>query len=613
MFIAVKSPFYFVLFPIFVLNLKFTTVFLLYFLIISYVLLCFSLSMLFPKAGVASSKAWIPGVNFIEWCKLIGKKPIEALWLLFPIVNIFTFTAMAVDLVRSFGKHGFGHSAAAVLYAPAIFTSIAKDDKAKYNGPILIQEGEYQAQLKEAIDLKDNLKFDKLSKNNPFKKSVVREWTESIVFAVFAASFIRMFLIEAYVIPTSSMEGSLNVGDYLFVSKAHYGIRTPMTLAMFPLIHNTIPFVGSESYLKKPSLNYHRLPAIENVEKGKPFVFNWPVGDSVYLTPTRSFFIRQVDQAAGMDPYLAKAVQDKDLRVRPIDKKDHYIKRCVATPGDTLEVRNRQIFINGVAQKNPKNIQYQYLVKSAGNAQFNQKKLSEWGISPEDVFQKEVINLDSAEYKTLKAAAPTISLKSIDGLTTGKSAYAMGNISDVNAFIKALDQNNLRANITSLNVMVLNQNQIDKLKAKDPNISLNIVPNSNVDSHFFPFNTAKFPWSMDNYGPIWMPKAGTTITLTSANIDLYTRIIGAYEGNDFKVVNGKFIINGKETNTYTFKQDYYWAMGDNRHMSEDSRMWGFVPADHIVGKPLFIWFSTREGDMKKGINWNRIFKSASAD
>ncbi len=571
--------------------------------------------MLFPKAGVAASKAWIPGVNFIEWSKLIGKKPVETLWLLFPIVNIFTFTAMAVDLVRSFGKHNFGHSAAAVIYAPAIFASIAKDEKAKYTGPILMQEKEYQAQLIEAAKLKNNIKFDQLSKNNPYKKSILREWTESIVFAVFAAAFIRMFLIEAYVIPTSSMEGSLNVGDYLFVSKAHYGIRTPMTVAMLPLVHNTIPFINTESYLKKPSLGYHRLPGLEKVEKGKPFVFNWPVGDSVYLTPSRSYFVHQVSQAMTGDPYLAKAVQDKDLRVRPIDKKDHYIKRCVATPGDTLEVRNRQIYINGVAQTNPKNVQFQYIVKPTGNGQFNQKKLSEWGISPEDMLSMEVINLDSAEYKKLMVAAPSVSLKLVDHNASGssKKPYKMGNITDVNAFIKALDDTQLRSNIASMNVMVLNQAQIDRLKSKDAGMTLSVVPNTTSDSHFFPFNAEKFPWSMDNYGPIWMPKAGVTINIDANNIDLYKRIIGPYEGNVLNMKDGKIYINGKVATQYTFKLNYYWAMGDNRHMSEDSRMWGFVPEDHIVGKPLFIWFSTREGSMKKGINWDRIFKSASVD
>ena len=359
--------------------------FLLYYLIIFYVLLSISLYFLFPKAGVEAKKGLIPGVNFYEWAKLIGKKPITALWLLFPIVNIFTFCAMAVDLVRSFGKNEFKHSAAAVLFAPGIFYKIAKDDS-KYEGPILTKEENYQKELIEAKKGNDSYKLKQLLANNPFKKSTVREWTESIIFAVFAAAFIRMFLIEAYVIPTSSMEGSLNVGDYLFVSKAHYGIRTPQTIAMFPLLHNTIPILGSESYISKPSLGYHRLPAIEKIEAGKPIVFNWPVGDSVYFTGDRSIYIGQVPQFLrnGNIP-LQKEIREKDLRVRPVDKKDHYVKRCVAAAGDTLQIRDGQIYIDGKAQKNPTYAQFQYYVNLPPNFNLNPKKLSDWGISEEDL------------------------------------------------------------------------------------------------------------------------------------------------------------------------------------------------------------------------------------
>ncbi len=586
----------------------------LYFVIAIYILTCFSLSKLFPKAGVESSKAWIPGVNFIEWCKLIGKKPIEALWLLFPVVNIFTFTAMAVDLVRSFGKNSFLDSAAAVLFAPGIFYKIATDDTAKYQGPVLTQEEEFKSQVEEATKLKDTLKLKELEKKNPYKKPVLREWTESIVFAVFAAAFIRMFLIEAFVIPTSSMEGSLNVGDYLFVSKAHYGMRTPMTIAMVPLAHNTLPILGTESYLKKPSLGYFRFPAIENIEKGKPIVFNWPVGDSVYLTPSRSYFVHQVSQAMSNDPYLAKAVSDKDLRVRPVDKKDHYIKRCVATPGDTLMIKNRQIFINGVAQKNPTNVQYQYYVSSKSGG-YNQKKLSAMGISPEDNMQIEILTLDSIQKEALLAAAPGLILVDINPSSNVAASSNYRMIIKDNVILdkvkQAVNSQNLRDKFSGGMIMVLNEGQKEKLAAMDNTITFSIVDNDSADDHFFPFNSAKYPWSMDNYGPIWIPKKGATVTLTNDNIAIYRKIIDTYERNTFTMSNGQFIINGKATTSYTFKQDYFWAMGDNRHMSEDSRMWGFVPEDHIVGKPLFIWFSTLEGEMRKGINWNRIFKSAS--
>ncbi len=591
--------------------------FLLYFLILSYILLSISLYLLFPKANVQAVKGLIPGVNFYEWSKLIGKKPITALWLLFPIVNIFTFVGMAVDLARSFGKTSFLDSALSVIYAPAMFFKLYTDKSAVYSGPVLQQEADFHRQLEEAKKSGDTYKFNNLLKQNPYQKSALREWVESIVFAVFAAAFIRMFLIEAFVIPTSSMEGSLNVGDYLFVSKAHYGIRTPMTIAMFPLLHNTIPVVGSESYLKKPSLGYHRLPALEKIEKGKPIVFNWPVGDSVYFTSTRSYFIGQVpDAIASGDMELAQKVKDGDLRVRPVDKKDHYIKRCVAVAGDTLVVKDRQIYINGQAQKNPKNIQFRYFVRTSPNFGVNVKKFTDWGISQEDLASFEVIYLDSVQLSTIQKAAAGVTfeyLKNQPQTSAADKAYRIMNVTNVNALVQTLETTGLRNKVGLMYLMVLNAEQIEKLKTYDKAVAFSVLDNESNNDRLFPFDRKHYNWSIDNYGPIWIPKAGVTIKIDTANIAMYKRIIGVYENNKLEVSNGKIMINGKAVNEYTFKQNYYWAMGDNRHNSEDSRMWGFVPEDHIVGKPLFIWFSTKEGSMSKGINWNRIFKSASVD
>jgi signal peptidase I len=502
---------------------------------------------------VDAVKGLIPGVNFIEWCKLIGRKPTYALLLLIPVVNIFIFTGMAVDLVRSFNKLDYKHTAAAVLYAPAIFTSIALNQKDKYDSPILPREAEYQSKLNEAIESKNDYEFKKLTANNPFKKTVLREWAESLFFAVFAAAFIRMFLIEAYVIPTPSMEGSLNVGDFLFVSKAHYGMRMPMTVAALPLLHNRIPIINKESYLKSPSLGYHRLPALEDIEKGKPIVFNWPVGDSVYITPRRSYWIDQVKDkksaARFQDPDLMRQIQENNLITRPIDKKDHYIKRCVAVAGDTLQIKNRQIYIDGLPQKNPAEMQFLYYLDVPQGVSLNRKKFEEWGINGEDLTQNP-------------------------------------------------------------NVFFLNEKEVEKIKSIDPNIKVEFYPQE-ADANLFPSDPVHFnSWSVDNYGPIWIPKKGASIKLLPENIALYRRVIAVYEKNDYKEVNGKIFINGVESDSYTFKQDYYWAMGDNRHNSEDSRMWGFVPADHIVGKPLFIFFSKEDGG---GINWGRIFKSADVD
>ena len=517
------------------------------FLIVSYILTSVALYMLFPKAGVSAVKGLIPGVNFVEWAKIIGKKPIETLWLLFPIVNIFTFTGMAVDLVRSFGKTSFGAAAAAVIYAPAIFFKTATDGS-KYEGPILQKEEEFKAKVKQAIELKDNLTLEKLSRENPFKKPTWREWTESIVFAVFAAAFIRMFLIEAYVIPTPSMEGSLNVGDYLFVSKAHYGIRTPKTIAMIPLLHNTIPFINKESYLEKPNLPFYRLPAIEKIESGKPIVFNWPVGDSIYLTSQRSYFVGQerYNPAAMInDPELARLVEKKEIITRPVDKEDHYIKRCIGVGGDKIEIRDRQVFVNDKPMPNPKHLQFLYSVQIPQNVRVNVGKLQEWGI---------------------------------DG----------GDAAGMNHFF-------------------LDEEQVQKLKSLDPAVKVEVYQQPADPGKLFPFDSLNYgQWTVDNYGPILIPKKGQAMKLTPENISIYRRAIAVYEHNELKEENGKIYINGQQTDTYTFKQDYYWAMGDNRHNSEDSRMWGFVPHENIVGKPLFIWFSKDD----TGINWDRIFKYA---
>lgn len=536
------------------------------FLIVSYILLSISLYMLFPKAGVEAVKGLIPGVNFVEWCKLIGRKPSYALWLLFPIVNIFIFCGMAVDLVRSFGKLAFKHTAAAVLYAPAAFFKIATNAKDHYLGPTLPKEAAYAQSIEDARAAGDTYNLKKLEDNNPYKKSLSREWTESIFFAVFAASFIRMFLIEAYVIPTPSMEGSLNVGDFLFVSKANYGIRMPMTVTSLPLVHNQIPFFNTESYLKSPSLPYKRFPAMEKVEAGKPFVFNWPVGDSVYITHSRSYAVSQVQRNPNIlmsDPEMPAKVRAKDYVVRPIDKKDHYIKRCVAGPGDSLQIINKQIYLNGKPLHNPKHLQFLYQVSLPENVSISNKKLDEWGIDFGDNYfygQKEIF---------------------VDG--------------------KGL--------------LHLDNEQVERLKALNPNVQVIPADQRPDPTGLFPFDTivGSQKWTVDNYGPIWIPKAGSTTLLNLKNLPFYRRAIEVYEGNKLEVKGQDIYINGQKADSYTFKQDYYWAMGDNRHNSEDSRMWGFVPEDHIVGKPLFIWFSTKEGNMSNGINWDRIFKSATKD
>lgn len=514
------------------------------FLVVSYLLLCLSLRSVFLKAGEDPQKALIPGINFGTWCKIIGHNPKHAWWLLFPIVNIFIFAAMCIDLVKSFGKMSFADSVLAVVYPPLAFWLIGKDEKVKYLEPAYLKEKEFLQQMHLAHKKKDYAQITKLKATNKYARGTLREWAESIIFAVFAATFIRMFLIEAYVIPTPSMEGTLKVGDFLFVSKAHYGIRTPMTIMMLPLLHNRIPKLEMESYITKPSLSYHRLPAITTVKRNDPFVFNWPVGDSVYVTPTRSWTHFQTLTQAD----AARECKGLELIVRPLDKKDHYIKRCVGVGGDTLQIKDRILYVNGVEAQHPAHLQFLYQVNSTQTS-INRKKLDSWGINVFDEYSK--------------------------------SGYYF-----------------------------LDAEQVTKVKSLGPDVTL--TPFNNQDTKVFPHDPEFFPnWSFDNYGPIWIPAKGVTINLSRDNIALYSRIISVYEHNNLEVKDNRIFINGQEVSTYTFQQDYYWAMGDNRHNSEDSRAWGFVPFDHVVGKPLFIWFSLKNGSFSNGINWDRIFSSTN--
>lgn len=515
------------------------------FVLVSYVLLSFSLVPIFKKAGLDPKKALIPAINFVEWNKLIGRSSLYTLWLLFPIVNIFIYAGMAVDLVRSFGYYRFWHSAIAVIFAPIIFYLIGKDAQATYLGPIVPKEKEYHKALKEARKNKNEAQLAKLAKS-PLHKSGIREWVESAVFAIFAAAFIRMFLIEAYMIPTSSMEGSLLVGDHLFVSKAHYGIRMPMTILQIPLLHNRIPKFNTESYLSKPSLPYWRLPAINKIKRNDPVVFNYPDGDSIILRPDRSYNVH--DYIRNFNANQAQAFNE--MIVRPIDKKDHYIKRCIAIPGDTLEIKDRQVYINGQPAENPKYLQYTYEVRSP-NSQINLIKLQEWGVNIYD--------------------------------------------SDVrNGFFN------------------LNAEQVEKIKAMSPDIEIHFAKQNVPRGYYFPHDTLNFGnWTSENYGPVIIPAKGMTLEINLQNISLYRRAIQVFENNQLEIKDGKIYINGKETDRYTFKMDYYWMMGDNRNNSEDSRVWGFVPEDHIVGKPLFIWLSAKNARYSDGIRWERLFTSAN--
>ena len=304
------------------------------FFTVYYVLLSISLFFIFKKAGVPGWKGLIPGLNFVEWCKIVGRPQWHAALLLLPLVNIFIYAGMAVQLVRSFNKLLFWHSALAVVATPIYFLYLGLSKKETYYGPSITMEKEYKQKIEQAKAENKVRQLQKLEANNPYRKSAPREWAEAIVFAVFAAAFIRMFLIEAYMIPTSSMEGSLMVGDFLFVSKASYGIRTPQTIAMVPLLHNRVPGLDAESYLKNPKLDYHRLPAIREITRNAPVVFNFPAGDSVYVFPNRTWTTQDLRYGAiPMNAETAINTGRSKLVTRPMDKRDHYIKTLYRVTG----------------------------------------------------------------------------------------------------------------------------------------------------------------------------------------------------------------------------------------------------------------------------------------
>lgn len=392
-------------------------------------------------------------------------------------------------------------------------------------------------------------------KSSNGKSNTLLEWIDAVIFALVAATFIRMFFIEAYTIPTGSMEKTLLVGDYLFVSKVAYGPKIPETPVSFPLVHNVMPVTGGESYSEIIKNDYRRLKGFSSVKRDDIVVFGFPHGDTVLKALPQDDYYQLVRMNNNNREYTQKMYGP--VIVRPNDKKDNYVKRCVAIAGDTLSVVNGNVFVNGVPQKEYEGLQSTYTVYTNGSA-INPKILKEIGLVPQEVY------FDP-------------SLPGYPDMTLTKGELAK--VKDL-AIVAEIREN------------------------------IDVYPPDYPDSPLllFPF-TNNFEWTRDNYGPIWIPAKGATVNLTLENLPLYQRIISTYEKNRLEVRDGEIYINGEKSDTYTFKQDYYFMMGDNRHHSLDSRYWGFVPEDHIVGKPAMLWFSTDKYEsFPSNIRWNRLFK-----
>ncbi|MGN0281383.1 MAG: signal peptidase I [Prevotella sp.] len=405
----------------------------------------------------------------------------------------------------------------------------------------------------------------------------VMSWIDALVFALVAVYFINLFFFQNYVIPSSSLEKSLLTGDYLFVSKVSYGPRIPETPLTMPLTQHTLPVVDCKSYIEWPHWDYRRVKGFGKVELNDIVVFNYPAGDTLCSAPQyQSYDFYGMCYSIGYQLYPQRPNPDSltaeervkyfntlyeagraelqrnsqeygEIITRPTDRRENYVKRCVGLPGQTLQIKNRIVYLDGKANKEPEEVQYSYHVKL--RQRLPEEMLKELGISMEDL-----LSLNSVGYMPLtKRAVATLS------------------------------------------------------KRKDLVESIEINTDAS-DLEIYPLN-GNMHWTRDNYGPIWIPAKGKSIDLTLDNLAIYDRPIRVYEHNDLQIRDGKIFINGKESKSYTFKMDYYWMMGDNRHNSADSRYWGFVPEDHIVGKPIFIWWSSdpdRNGF--SGVRWNRLFR-----
>lgn len=390
------------------------------------------------------------------------------------------------------------------------------------------------------------------------KQPKVLEWVDAIIVAGFAATIIRIFILEAYKIPTSSMESSLLVGDYLFVSKVAYGPRVPETPIAMPFVHHTLPLThhtpSFTTWLTNP---YHRLVGFDKIKNHDIVVFNFPVGDTVctnyqevsYYELCRQYGRETVWENQIVNPMTGSKLFG-DILVRPVDKQENYVKRCIGIAGDTLQVINAQVYINGKPEVNPKDRQLKYFVKTNGTP-INPKILQKYNIT--------------------------------------EGGQIADNFSDYWFFLTKKNAERLKAFANVIDIQP-------------------IVANKDIwNTRIFPHDSL-YQWNEDFFGPLYIPKKGATIKLTMENLPLYERAIDVYEDNDLEVKTGVIYINGKPAQSYTFKMDYFFMMGDNRHNSADSRFWGFVPEDHVVGQVKLIWFSTdKNGDLFHSIRWNRLF------
>ncbi|MEW7291368.1 signal peptidase I [Aquimarina sp. 2304DJ70-9] len=472
---------------------------------------------LYVKAGRKAWEAIVPVYNAVVLMKIINRPWWWVILLFIPVINVIMLPVIWVETIRSFGKNSTTDT---VL--------------------VVITLGFYIYYVNYMLDV--NYIQDRSLK----PRTATGEWISSILFAVVAATIVHTYFMQPYTIPTGSLERTLLVGDFLFVSKFHYGARTPMTAVSFPMVHDTIPLIRTKSYTNSPQYPYFRLPGFQKIKRNDIVVFSWPI-DTVRFFRDKS----------------------KKSFYKPIDKKSNYVKRCVGVPGDSLSVVDGYVHINGKRNQLPDRAQLQFThAGSTKGESFNLQNLyNRYKIKAKD---QQEFGYDQQRFF-------------IKGMTEDAATRFKNhpNVADIRRIFSPKGQ-------------------------KDPNI--------------FP-NNGKVNWNSDNFGAIYIPEAGKTVKMDLKSFSLYRRIIEVYEGSELGIenkltVNGtQVLLNGKPIDSYTFKQDYYWMMGDNRHNSEDSRVWGYVPANHIVGKPVFVWFSwdTNAKGLFNKIRWDRMFTTVGGN
>ena len=512
---------------------------------------------LYQKAGRKSWEALVPVYNAIVLMQIIRRPKWWVILLFVPIINLMMFPVIWVETLRSFGRNQSIDTILGILTFGLYIFIPNFDSKTTYD---------------KDRDLNSKTWFG--------------EWISALLFAIIAATLVHSYFIQPYIIPTGSLEKTLLIGDFLFVSKFHYGARTPTSAVSFPMVHDTIPIIKKRSYLKKPQLPYFRLPGFQDVKRNDIVVFSWPA-DTV-----RKFFVRE------------KGVQ------KPIDKKSNYVKRCVGTPGDSLEIINGFVHINGEKSILPDRAKTQY---------------THYGYNSKGVSSRKLLNAGYKDF-TRKYRIENITQERYNAL----QPYILGRLSDdINKFIvitpsagippKVLGELRLSAKelldakkdltLTIAEAKeILNTGIVDSVVQK-------VTRTKRANTNFFP-NAIPYNWNEDNFGPILIPKAGMTVEINEKTLPLYKKIIREYEKNELTKEGASIFINGKETTSYTFQQDYYWMMGDNRHRSEDSRYWGYVPEDHVVGKPVLVWFSIEginDGIKNWRIRWDRIMTTVGGN